>query len=89
MDEVVAGAPVIAAGVDVGVITIYQDIGMFCLQALREQIRRPKDAVGGRPGPLRIAIQTVDEDDVNFGVRVGINCGKLIALNMLVDGSLS
>lgn len=56
VDEVVAGAPVVAARVDIRVVAVDQDVGVRRLQRRWEQVGGPEDAVLGRPRPLRVAI---------------------------------
>ena len=57
VDEVVAGAAVAAGGVDVGVVAVYEDVGVFVLERGWEQVCGPEDAVCWCcPGPLGVAV---------------------------------
>lgn len=55
-------------------------MNMVFLQSLWEQIGGPIDAVLlGGPRLLRIAIKTVDQDDIDLGVRVSVYSRQVVA----------
>lgn len=50
---------------------------VLCLQRLGKEVDRPESAVPiralGRPGPLWVTVETVDQDDIYLGTWVGVD----------------
>ena len=87
-DKVVAGADVRAARVDVGIVAIDNNVGGMASEGLGEKLGRPVEAILRGPRPLRVTVQAVDEDNVNMGVGMGEDTGKLEASDIEIDCSL-
>ena len=54
----------------------------------REEIGWPVGAVCRGPGSLWRAVEAVDEDDVDFGFRVGVDGSCFVAGNVALGGLL-
>ena len=61
---------------------------MCVLQRVREEVGWPKDAILCSPRLLRLAIQTVDENNVHPCLGMSIHGRALKPRYLLVDGSL-
>lgn len=65
---------------------------VLCLQRLGKEVNRPESAVAvgalGRPGPLWVAIETMDQYNVYLGARVGVDSCDVEAGNLPIDGPL-
>lgn len=79
VDVVVAGAAIILPRVHVGVVSICENIGVCALESLGQEVRRPEAAVAGCPCLLGIAVEAVDEDDVDFGIGMSPDRAGLVA----------
>lgn len=66
---------------------------VLCLQRLGKQVDWPESAVPiralRRPGPLWVAVQAVDQDDIDLGTRVGVDSCDVEPGDLPVDGSLN
>ena len=72
----------VGEGRDVCVVAVRQDSHSAVPQHLRQQIGRPEDAGVGGPGLVGMAIQTMDQDDVNLGLLGGtVNLGQAVLLD--------
>lgn len=76
------------------VVSIHQDIGrgVVVFKRLREEISRPEDAILGLglgcPCLLRFTVEAVDENDVDLGLWMRIDCCYVKTGDFLVDCSL-
>lgn len=52
---------------------------MCALESRGQEIRRPKAAVAGCPCLLGVAVEAVDEDDVDFGIGMSVDRAGLVA----------
>lgn len=89
VNKIIAGC-VCASRVNIGIVTVHQDVGMLVLQLQRrrKQVRGPENAVGGRPCFLWVAVEAVDQDDVRSRLRMGVNRCDFEARDLPVDTSL-
>lgn len=77
--EVVARAPIDPPGINVGVVTVHEDVGLKTLEGAGEEVKWPEYAVAGRPCLLGAAVESVDEDNVHLSVRVGVHGRGLVS----------
>lgn len=65
---------------------------VLCLQRLGKEVGWPESAVPiralGRPGPLWVAIETVDQDDIYLGAWVAVDSCDVEPGDLPVDGPL-
>lgn len=63
------------------------------LQGLGEEVYRPESTVSirtlGRPSPLRVAVETMNQDDIYPGTWVGVNGSDVETGDLPVDGPLN
>lgn len=66
---------------------------VFRFQRLGEEVNWPESTVAirtlGRPGPLGIAIETMNQDDIYPGTWVGVNSCDVETGDLPIDGSLN
>lgn len=66
---------------------------VFRFQRLGEEVDWPESTVPiralGRPGPLGIAVETMDQDDIYPGTRVGVNGCDVETGDLPIDGPLN
>ncbi len=79
VDEVVTSAAAVLARVDVCVVAVDEDVGRSFFEGLWKQLCGPEKAILAGPCVPRLAVEAVDEDDVDLGVRVGEDARNLEA----------
>lgn len=70
MNELGTRTAIVVAGIDIGVVTVHEDICGNPAQSFREQIDGPECAIGTCPGSVWAAVEAVNQDDVDLRVRV-------------------
>ncbi len=88
VDKVVARTSVVATRIHIGVVAIDKHVRVGILERMRKQISRPIDPILSCPCLLRIAVESMDENDVDLGLRVRVHGRELVPGNMLINRAL-
>lgn len=86
--EVVARVTSILLGVYIGVVPIDQHVRFRIPERGWQEVGRPEDLVLGCPCLLRLAVQAVHKNYIDFGIGMRIHSGGLEARDLLVDRAL-
>lgn len=81
-----AGRLVAAEGVDVCIIAVDEYSSLCALQGDRQEVLRPEDAILRSPCVPWVAVQAMDEDDVDSRIGVIVDAGYLEALDLVEWG---
>ena len=67
---------------NIGIVSVRKDPAAFALEILREEVGRPEDFwLVGSPSVVWVAVETVDEDNVDLGLWRRVDFGKAILAN--------
>ena len=75
-----ACAPLTSEGIYISIVTIHQNSGFGSLETRRQQIRRPENSIFGCPGVFGMAVQAMNQDNVDMRIGGGVYAGYLKAL---------
>lgn len=74
--------------VDVGIVSIYEDVCAGRPERLREEISRPEYVVLCGPSSLGLPVQPMDQDDIDLRVRMCVYGRRLEARYLFIDRAL-
>lgn len=83
MYHVTARAPPTTEGIHIRIVSIHQNPRLCRLQRDRQKLRRPEDAILSGPSFPRMAIQTMDKDNVNLGLWMCVDLGDFEAFDLV------
>lgn len=90
--DLVFGGPATSQRGDVRIIAVDQHPCLYIFKELWQQVCGPEDVRGGAcPGVVRVAVQSMDEDDIHesrVGGRRCIDLGQSESLDGFVHGTL-
>lgn len=86
--EIVTGTAIRSAGVYIGVVAVDEDVDGHAAERRREEVSRPERTIRGGPRLGRRAVEAVDQNDVDFGVGMGVYCSGLVPGDVMVDDAL-
>ena len=70
-------------GIYICIVPVYQYPSLRRLQSDRQQLGGPEDALLGGPSLARVAIQPMDEYNVDFGIGVSVDLRQFVALDVV------
>ena len=86
--EIVRRVDAMLLGVHVCIVSIHEDVGAGRPERMREEIRRPEDVVLCGPSSLGLPVQPMDQDDIDFRVRMCVYGRCLEARYLFIDRAL-
>lgn len=79
----VAAGRLVPESRDIGIVAIDEDARVGRLERRGQEIGGPKDARLGGPGGAWMAIETVNEDNVDFGFGMAIDLGDFVRTDLI------